>query len=194
VLPAAPEAPQAVVDSADLPIPTMKIDRIAPRYSYELALQMGYGDVAYYRKDLGPWIGMGIRGSWGKNLGAHRVGFEGIGSTEGAFGVYTTMVLEPRLIWDWIGSIDHGVQLGASLGPAFEYHNRAIVGPNNNEVALTVSPTAAFRVGYSEGWSRVGRRFFAFLEPRVRYSPAGESKDQPFSPGINLVIGSGRGY
>jgi hypothetical protein len=71
------------------------------------------------------------------------------------------------------------------------YHAKALVG--QDETAFTVAPTAAARIGWSQGWSRVGRRFFFALEPRVRYSPTGDSSNQPFSPQVNLVIGSGRG-
>lgn len=176
-----------------LPIPTMHIDRIMPRSSYEFAVQFGYVDVGYFRQSVGLWTAFGLRGAWGHHFGPHRLGFEGVGEVEGPFGVYTTGVVEPRIAWDWVTGIDKGAQIGASLGPAIGYHSQAVVGPDNNLNAVTVSPTLAVRIGYSEGWSRVGRRFFIVAEPRLRYAPAGEGRDQPFSPGLNIAVGSGRG-
>lgn len=183
-------------EEGDLPIPTMHIDRVLPRFSYELAVQIGYGDVGYFRQTIGQWVSFGIRSAWGRNIGPHRIGVEGIVGLDGPFGTHTTIFAEPRLAWDFISGVDKGVQLGGSLGPSLAYRNVAVVGPENNLIAYTVSPTAAFRVGYSEGWSREGRRFFAFVEPRVRYELVGEAVDQgqPFSPGISIAVGSGRGY
>ncbi len=189
----APVGVAPVEDDEPLPIPTMKIDRIPPRASYELGVQFGYVDVPYFRKTVGEWIGFGLRGAYGKNIGAHRVGVEGLFQVEGPFGVQTSFAIEPRFAWDYILGADRGLQLGASLGPSLGYHNQAIVGPSNNLVAVSIAPALAVRVGYSEQFSRVGRRFFVFAEPRLRYAPAGEAVDQPFSPGINVVIGSGRG-
>ncbi len=183
-------------EEGDLPIPTMQIDRVLPRFSYELAVQAGYGDVGYFRQTVGQWISFGIRSAWGRNIGPHRLAVEGIIGLEGPFGTHTTILAEPRFAWDFITGVEKGAQLGASLGPSFAYRNVAVVGPENNLIAYTVSPTAAVRIGYSQGWSREGRRFFAFVEPRVRYELVGEAVDdgQPFSPGVVIAVGSGRGY
>ena len=46
---------------------------------------------------------------------------------------------------------------------------------------------AIARIGWSQTWSRVGRRLFLFLEPKVRYT------DGQFVPVVALAVGSGAG-
>ena len=58
----------------ELPIPTLTLDRIPPRYSYDLALHVSYGEIAYFQYTAPPWIGFGLRGGWGKNFGNQRLG------------------------------------------------------------------------------------------------------------------------
>jgi hypothetical protein len=190
----APLTPAAAETGLDpeLPIPTMEIDRLPPRSSYELAVQFGFGDIAYWREEVPPWIDIGVRGGWGRNFGQHRIGGELVGDVEGPFGVHMTLAAEPRLAWDYISGLQKGALLGFSVGPAFMFHAKAVPALPD-ETAFTVAPTVAARIGFSQGWSRVGRRFFFALEPRLRYSPTGDSEDQPFSPSVNLLIGSGRG-
>ena len=51
----------------------------------------------------------------------------------------------------------------------------------------SVAPTLAVRLGYSEGWSRVSRRFFVVLEPKARWVRGGPELL------CSVVIGQGRG-
>ena len=167
----------------DLPIPTLDIDRIPPNTSYELAVQFSYGAVSYWREQVPPWIGFGLRGGWGKNFGQHRIGPALTVTAEGPIGVHSSIGFEPHFAWDFVSS--KGLLLGAGVGPAAMYHvrNDTVVG----ETGFGVVPSAAARIGWSQTWSRVGRRLFVFVEPKVRYV-RGE-----FSPVVALAVGSGRG-
>ena len=120
----------------------------------------------------------------GKNFeGGHRLGGSMTGVIEGPMGVHTTMALEPHAAWDWVSS--GGVQLGLGIGPALMYHVRADTIFVEREV--TVNPSVAGRVGWSQPWTRVGRRLFLVLEPKVRYL------DGELNPLVALVVGSGGG-
>ncbi len=169
-----------------LPIPTLDIDRIPPRTSYEFAVQFSYGAVGYFRDEVPPWIGFGLRGGYGKNLGvsgSHRVGANLIGVAEGPIGVHTTLGLEPHVAWDFVS--EPGLSLGAGVGPAFLWHSRAAT--IQSETTLGVVPSAAVRVGWSQTFSRVGRRLFFFVEPKARII------EGSVSPLVAFVVGSGRG-
>ena len=169
-----------------LPTPTLDIDRIPPRTSYEFAVQFSYGAVGYFRDEVPPWIGFGLRGGYGKNLGvqgAHRVGANLTGVAEGPIGVHTTLGLEPHAAWDFVG--EKGLSLGAGVGPAVLWHSRA----STISVGTTMSvvPSAALRIGWSQTYSRVGRRLFLFVEPKARMI------EGRVSPVVAVAVGSGRG-
>lgn len=167
----------------DLPIPTLTIDRVPPNTSFEFAVQVSYGSVAYFQDAVPPWIGFGFRGGWGKNLGVHRLGVGGTFTAEGDFGVHTLLALEPTATWDFVSP--GGLLLGAGAGPALMYTNR-------NATVETVSsfeiaPSVVARIGWSQTWSRVGRRLFIFVEPKLRFT--GES----YTPLVAVAVGSGAG-
>lgn len=167
----------------DLPIPTLTIDRVPPNTSYEFAIQVSYGQVPYFEAEVPLWIGFGMRGGWGKNLGLHRVGVSGTFAAEGDIGVHTVLDLEPALAWDFVSG--RGLLLGAGAGPSFVYRqeNSTI----RAERGFEIGPSAAVRAGWSQTWSRVGRRIFVFLEPKFRYADG-----QPTTV-VALVVGSGGG-
>lgn len=167
----------------DLPIPTLTIDRIPPRTSFEFAVHVSYGQVAYFTDAVPSWIGFGMRGGWGRNFGLHRIGGTATITAEGDFGVHTLAVLEPALTWDFVSQ--KGLLLGASAGPALMYtHEQSTV---NVEQGFEFAPSAAARIGWSQTWSRVGRRLFVFLEPKVRFTPEG------ITPLVAIAVGSGGG-
>jgi hypothetical protein len=167
----------------ELPIPTLTIDRIPPNTSYEFAIQVSYGTVAYFRESVPPWVGFGVRGGWGKNFGINRIGAAATVAAEGDVGVHTQLSFEPALAWDIVAK--PGILLGASAGPAVVWtaENATIEG----EYGLDVAPTVAARLGWSQTWSRVGRRLFVFAEPKIRFA---EGKA---SPVVALAVGSGGG-
>jgi hypothetical protein len=167
----------------DLPIPTLTIDRIPPSTSFEFAIQVSYGTVAYFRDQVPPWVGFGLRGGWGKNFGLHRLGVAGILSAEGDIGVHTQLSLEPMLAWDYVSR--GGVLLGAGVGPAGVYTSRNST--VETEIGFEVAPAAAARIGWSQTWSRVGRRLFLFVEPKVRMA------EGRMSPVVAVAVGSGGG-
>lgn len=170
----------------ELPAPSLSLERLPPRYSYEFALSISYGTVTYWSDYFPAWIGFGLRGGWGRNFGNSRVGFDVQVVAEGPVGVHTTLGLEPHLSWDHITR--EGVLFGAGIGPALLYH--ASAGPS---VALkgvrdmTFGPSAVARIGWSQSWSRVGRRLFVAFEPKMRIV-----NGTPNPVGA-LVVGSGLG-
>ncbi|MBX2797344.1 MAG: hypothetical protein KTR31_06750 [Myxococcales bacterium] len=167
----------------DLPIPTLTIDRVPPNTSFEFAVQVSYGEVAYFTDAVPAWIGFGMRGGWGKNFGVHRIGVGGTVTAEGDFGVHTLLAVEPSLSWDFVSN--KGLLLGAGVGPAVMYtHRNSTV---ETEAAIEVAPSVVARIGWSQTWSRVGRRLFVFLEPKVRITPLGAT------PLVAIAVGSGAG-
>jgi len=171
-------------DASELPVPTLEIERIPPNTSYEFAMQMSFGPVAYFQDVATSRPGFGIRGGWGKNVGAHhRFGFQAAATIEGEPGVHTLLTLEPGVAWDFVGK--RGVALGLTGGPSFLHtRNNATV---FDEVGYALDPYVAARVGYSQTFSSVGRRMFVYLEPKVRYTDGGPV------PVATLVVGSGSG-
>ena len=167
----------------ELPVPTLTIDRLPPNTSWEFAVQVSYGAITYWRDYVPPWIGFGVRSGYGKHFGKHRLGVDGLLAVEGPIGVHTSMTLEPSLSWNFVS--DGGVLLGAGAGPGVMYHQRndTVIG----ESAWGSNVGANARLGWSQGWTRVGRRVFVFLEPKARVI------DSTFSPSVALVIGSGGG-
>jgi hypothetical protein len=167
----------------DLPIPTLTIDRVPPNTSFEGAVQVSFGEVAYFTDAVPPWVGFGLRGGWGKNFGLHRIGAAGAAVIEGDIGVHTLVGLEPTVNWDFVSA--KGLLLGVGAGPSFVYasSNATVIA----ETDWHVAPMAIGRIGWSQTWSRVGRRLFLFLEPKVRYT------DGQFVPVVALAVGSGAG-
>lgn len=167
----------------DLPIPTLTIDRVPPRTSFEFAVHVSYGQVAYFTDAVPSWIGFGMRGGWGRNFGLHRIGVAGTVIAEGDFGVHTLAGFEPTVNWDFVSP--KGLLLGVGAGPALMFtHNQSQV---EIEQSFEVAPSAAARIGWSQTWSRVGRRLFVFLEPKIRWTPEG------LTPLVAIAVGSGGG-
>ena len=148
----------------ELPIPTLTIDRIPPSTSYEFAVQVSYGQVSYHRDTVPPWVGFGLRAGGGKNFGLHRIGGAAVFASEGDLGIHTLLVLEPAVTYDLV--TPGGLLLGASVGPSFMYW--ADASTITVESDFGVGPAASARLGWSQTWSRIGRRLFAFAEPKVR--------------------------
>lgn len=171
----------------DLPIPTLTIDRIPPNISYEVGVQVGYGTLTYWPTVDG-WPAFGVRGAYGKNFGLHRIGGDLTVTAEGPIGVHTTIAAEPHLDWDYID--ENGFHVGAGLGPALLYH--ASSATPEGATAFGVAPSFALRIGGSQTWSRVGRRLFVFLEPKVRYLEDANGR-WALNPVAAIVVGSGRG-
>jgi hypothetical protein len=169
-----------------LPIPTLEFDRLPPQESSEFAVQMGYGTVTFFREQVQPWIGFGFRGGWGRHLGEmgrHRIGPSFTAVAEGPVGVHTTLGLEPALAWDQVS--EQGLLVGASMGPSFMWFIKTDrVGAERDQ---RVVPSAAIRLGWSQTYSRVGRRLFVFVEPKCRVI------DGVLNPVATLAVGSGSG-
>lgn len=180
------EEPAVSTPADELPIPTLTLDRIPPRYSYEMAMQVSYGEVAFFQESVPPWVGFGLRGGWGKNFGVQRLGVAGTFAAEGELGINTFLSLEPAVTWDFVtAGKKGGLQLGASAGSAFGYTVKAVT--IEEESGFVVAPAVAARIGWSQGWTRVGRRLFVFLEPKLRFASDG------VAPVVALAVGSGGG-
>lgn len=186
---APPSPPQTILlpppppPEDDLPIPTLTLDRVPPNTSFEFAIQVSYGTVAYFRDQVPPWVGFGFRAGWGKNLGLHRIGVAGGLIAEGDIGVHTQLMFEPALAWDHVGR--NGLLLGASVGPSLVWTSAS----STVEVVYGIDavPTVAARIGWSQTWSRVGRRLFLFAEPKARFVLG------RVSPVVAIAVGSGGG-
>lgn len=177
---AAPASAQEVVDE----LPEVELKRIPPVYSYDFGLQLGVADITYFRDEVPPWATYGFFASWGWHpRGNDRIGPGLAVMVEGPLPLHYSASFEPSFRWDRIMG---KLTVGAAIGPAFMIHSKATeLGP---EIGFTPAPMVAARVGWSEGWTRVGRRLFIVAEPKVRLI-AGD-----VNYGITLQVGSGQGY
>jgi hypothetical protein len=93
------------------------------------------------------------------------------------------LAFAPSANWDYVSS--KGILLGAGTGPSFIYavSNATVI----SEKTYDVVPVGIARIGWSQTWSRVGRRLFIFVEPKVRYT------DGELVPLVALAVGSGMG-
>lgn len=175
--------------------PIIELERLPPRHSWDLGVALSYGSVDHWSEFFDAWVGFGLRGAWGKHRGPTRFGVDAHLTVEGPVGVHTSVGLEPHM------SIDHitsgGLLLGAGLGPGLFYH--AEVGESfavKGERTFALQPSLVGRIGWSQGWTRVGRRVFVYAEPKLRPTFR-EASDgiRRFAPNpvIALVVGSGRG-
>ncbi len=166
-----------------LPELTFDVERFPPSVSYEFGMHFSLGTLSYWEDYLPGWIGFGARFGAGKHFGNHRIGGLLTGVVEGPIGVYTSFAAEPHVTWDHVGN--NNIQVGFGAGPALMYHVRAdtIVG----ERAVTVNPSVAARFGWSQTWTKVGRRMYLLAEPKVRMI-----NGTPNVVGA-LVVGSGGG-
>ncbi len=164
-------------------LPRVELHRIPPTGSYEAMVAPSFG---YYAHNTGtpiPWVGLAIRGGAGVNRDNHRWGGGLSVGFEGEVPMTFNITLEPQATWDWVHK---GLLLGASAGPSLLIHGA--YGLTDTEYAVSLAPAVAARVGWSQSWTRVGRRMFVFLEPRVRYAQG------QIAPTAIIAVGSGSGW
>ncbi len=168
------------------PPPPVVLKNIPPRFSWDMALMPSFGMQPQF-VDTPPWLGLGFRASWGKHFKAHRVG-AGFGfSIEGALSVQWSNNFEPQAMWDFV-SKKH-LWVGASLGLDLQLNVDIPPGSSRGvRYGFVPAPMAGFRIGYSQYWSLISRRFFVGVEPRLRMIG-----DLP-AAGVAIMIGSGVGY
>lgn len=174
---------EANTDDYEAPPPVVKLERIPPRQSYELGVQMGFSNMPQFDTTVATWPGFGARFQWGKNIAMHRIGFGSSFSLEGPAPKYFTLALEPNAAWDFI--TNSGFAVGVSVGPSLLLNSQLTY--ESSEWWPTLAPTAAVRLGWSQPWSRLGRRVHFYLEPKLRVTSSG------LAPAGAIVIGSGRG-
>lgn len=162
------------------------LENMPPRRSWDLSVGVNYTDVTFWRAYTAPWIGMGLRFGYGSHIGEarlNRIAGSVSFSTEGPVPEFYTLALEPSLDWD---RVQKGLQIGASIGPAVYLHNRlTLTGP---ETHIGASPWVGARVGWSQPWSRVMRRMFVLVDPKIRVIAGLPS----WSVGVAIGSGSGR--
>lgn len=168
------------------PPPPVVLKNIPPRFSWDMALMPSFGMQPQF-VDTPPWLGLGFRASWGKHFKSHRVG-AGFGfSVEGALSVQWSNNFEPQAMWDFV-SKKH-LWVGASLGLDLQLNVDIPPGSSRGvRYGFVPAPMAGFRIGYSQYWSLISRRFFVGIEPRLRMIG-----DMP-AAGVAIMIGSGVGY
>lgn len=173
-----------------LPIPTLKYDRPPASFSWDISLQGSYGEITYWKDEVSPWIGVGLRFAWGKNItesGAHRLGITALVFLEGPAPVHMTAGLEPMFSWDYVARSGFWVGLGA--GVAGLYHVKSTARGGSGAQSLPGFGLAGSgRIGYSQTFTRVGRRLFVGVEPKVRWM------DGRVGVLAALIVGSGQGY
>lgn len=165
-------------------LPEVELKRIPPVYSYDVGLQLGVADITYWRDEVPPWATLGFFASWGWHpRGNDRIGPGFAAMIEGPLPLHYSVSFEPTFRWDRIMG---KLQVGAAIGPAFMLHSKSTqLGP---EMAFTPAPMIAGRIGWSEGWTRIGRRLFVVAEPKLRLV-AGD-----LNYGVTVQIGAGEGY
>ncbi len=166
-------------------LPEVELKRIPPVHSYDVGLQLGAADITYWREETPPYMTLGGFFAWGWHpRGNARIGLGLAAIIEGPVPLYYSFSFEPTFRYDRISG---KFAYGASVGGAAMVH-----GKDNqaraNDIAFTPAPVAAVRFGWSEGWTRVGRRFFLVAEPKLRLIGG-----KP-NPGFAIQIGSGAGY
>lgn len=187
----APAAPTAAAQAG----PVITLQRVPPDTSWDFGVSFSYGAVDHWAEYFDAWVGFGARGAWGKHRGDTRFGLDAQFTVEGPVGVHTSFGLEPHLSVDTIAN--KGLLLGAGVGAGLFYHTQ--VGPSfrvRGERTFDVQPSVVARIGWSQGWTSVGRRVFLYLEPKVRPSFRDDGDGvRRFAPNpvIAVVVGSGRG-
>ncbi len=183
-------APELSIDE-EAPPPPVVLERIPPRFSWEFGVHASYGMIPTFADDVPfGWVGIGIRGGWGKNFQQHRIGPGLMVAIEGPIPVHWSIAIEPAVNYDYISL--KGFAFGVSVSPALLVNTGNVI--NKLETTPNFAPTLAARVGYSQTWSRVGRRFFIYVEPKLRYVTGQEDMRNAINPLVAIVIGSGRGY
>jgi hypothetical protein len=174
----------ALPAAAQPELPEVRLDRIPPSYSYDIGVVFGMGELGWWREEIPPWMHFGLFAAWGKHLrNGDSVGFGGTLLAEGPFPLHSTFALDPVLRWD---RVQGKLALGASVGGSLMFHSAQK--PIGVEQAVSASPLVTARFGWSQGFTRVGRRIFVIAEPKLRYMVG------KLSPGISLAVGVGQGY
>ena len=177
---ALPAQAQEVVDE----LPEVELRAVPPVYCYDFGLQLGFADITYFRDEVKPWATYGFFFSWGWHpRGNDRIGPGIAAIVEGPFPLHYSMSIEPSFRWDRVMG---KLSVGAAVGPAFMLHSRLT--ELGTDRYFTPAPMIAGRIGWSEPWTRGGRRLFIVAEPKFRLI-AGD-----VNYGVSLQVGSGQGY
>jgi len=182
----APAAAQSVDDAAEeeqAPAAVV-LQHVPARFSVDGGIHVSYGFLPQFVGNPA-WVGFGGRVAWGRNWGDHRVGFNAQLALEGPIGIEWTNNLEVGVMWDWVNP--KGLYLAAGIGPAL-FVNAEQRDTSGYDVTVDPGAYAAMRIGWSQRFSLVARRFYVALEPKFRMIGA--------RPAFvaSIVFGSGRGF
>lgn len=181
-LTAPPAAAQGLAD-LEAPPPPVELQFVPARFSYDGGLRISYGTLPQFGNVA--WVGLGGQFAWGRNWTDHRLGVGVSISFEGPVGVEWATHFDPGIQWDW--AAPSGLYLGATVGPGIAL-NAAIRQESGYDVTVDFAPFLAARIGWSQRFSLIARRFHLAIEPKVRLIQG--------QPGFaaSLIFGAGRGY
>jgi hypothetical protein len=177
--------PAALAQEVVTELPEVELERIPPSYSYDIGIQIGAGDLTYWRDEVPVWATLGFFASWG----AHYRGNDRFGPglafiAEGPIPLHASYSGELTFRWDRM--LGEHIAVGAAAGGALMVHTA--MRDFDTEVAVTPAPVVAARFGWAQNWTRVGRRLFVVAEPKARVI-AGR-----VNYGISIQVGSTSGY
>lgn len=178
------EAPPPPIFDDEAPPPAVVLRHVPANYSWDIGVHASYGMRAQF-PGAQPWLGLGARGAWGKNFGDHRLGLGVAFAFEGEYAVLWSNIFTPSIQWDLV--TPKGLYVGANLGPAL-YLNATLGGGFGYDLSFDAAPEIAARIGWSQRFSLVAKRFYVAVEPKLRIVDG-----KPSFLGA-IVIGSGKGY
>lgn len=185
---AAGALPAHAQDDDEPPPAPVVLKHLPPRFSWEVALAPSYGMITQF-PDNPPWMGLGVRAAWGRHWGtSHRLAGGLSVSFEGPITVRWSNNFEPHVLYDFVATEKaKGLWFGASLGPSLIV-NTALARTSGYDVSFDAAPMVSARLGYSSPFSRIARRFFVGVEPKLRVIDGAPNGI------VAIVIGSGMGY
>jgi hypothetical protein len=143
------------------------LDDLPPHHSTDLSINPGFAAITYWKTWQPPYLSFGARFVYGNHTGEkldHRYGVGLALGEDGAFPEYMTWWAEPQATYD---RVVHRFQYGVSVGPSVLMHQHTDL--NDIERKFALSPMVSARVGWSQPWSRVQKRMFVVLEPKIRW-------------------------
>jgi hypothetical protein len=177
------DAPPAPI-AEEAPPPAIVLRYVPANYAWDVGIHASYGQRVQFQGEP-PWLGIGARFGWGKMIGEHRVGLGFAFSAEGEPAVKWSNIFTPSFQWDYVTA--KGFMVGANVGPALLV-NVELSGGYGYDTTLDGAPELAVRLGWSQRFSLIAKRFYVAVEPKLRIV---DGKPE-FVGGI--VLGSGKGY
>lgn len=180
----AADAPPAPIVEEEAPPPAIVLRYVPANFAWDVGVHASYGQRVQFKGEP-PWLGIGARFGWGKMIGDHRVGFGFAFSAEGEPAVKWSNIFTPSFQWDLV--TPKGFLIGANVGPALLV-NVELSGGFGYNTSVDGAPEVALRLGWSQRFSLIAKRFYVAVEPKLRIVDG-----KPEFLGA-IVLGSGKGY